>query len=568
MSFSQGFSNGLSLMLSAERINLLKEERDLAKAREQELSKPVAEVDSQLAGQFTEGTTVREAGDIMSLRAQEQQMRASETDIEFREAQTETIKTQLEYLPENLRLGNAISKANLASIETTTEGRVLDNILKQRNIDNQRDYDNAKLGADLFTSLVKYGSDKQFMELKGSASYDAVIMGLASMAGKLDKDGQADVVSILSPEHAKAQQALNPVYKALQSGNIENINLGDYNSELNTLLGSRKSEFVGKNFKKEDGTKSKIVDLNIDFNSLEGISGSERSGGNVIIKGSFKLEDGTEVSSYIPDSSKAVISETQQSTDAFSVSLSDLMDNASSLKSLIDVGMNPDNVGAMMVARDVMVMKRNMFERDPNALININEKAIRAYQIEFENHATKLRTNPTIRDAITYIGGSDAAAESDAIKLINTQFNFFRDVDVLSKPEAEDAGIDTSRTDGPYYRFKRNDDGSLILPVDASLVDQNVRSVEENATLLKKGTAFEETPQQTIIDNTIRIGSYVARPTDSFEVVLEEVKANNPGLGADIDEWMRFAEAQAAENNIELDEESKMKLLANYPGLR
>ena len=570
MSFADGFNSSLSLMLSLERTNLLKEEEESKKRREQELTQDVAGVAPDLADQFETGTTVREAGDVMTLRTQGAQLESSKATTKLRGQQSEMIGIELEGYRDRLATSDATAQANLNTIQLSNEGLEMDNVIKSKGIKNQQDYDNSKLSLDIFGGLLAHANDPVFMESKGTSAYDLVVQGFAEQANSLDRAGAVDLLSMLDKDYAKNMLALEPLFKALQSGaGLENVNLADYNTELNKMLDIRKNEFIGSTFKKADGTKAKITGLNIDFNSLEGVSGSERSGGNVLIKGTFKLDDGTEVLSYIPDSSRAVISEAQESTDAFSISLGDLMDTASASRSIIQTALNPNNVAIFQVAADVAERKRNLYERDPNKLANINAQAIETFGVYSNRFSQQLQLDSNLPSEIKYIGSNDPERESESIRKLATKYNFTDDVDILSRDAAEDLGIDVEEG-ATYYRYKRDENGGLIKSVRQSLVDQNVPSVDEIANGLKAGTPFEKTKVETRVQQTYTIGGVTVNRTDALSTVLPQIKQANPQIPAeDIDAYIEAARAAYRDRGQgELSEQAILDLLSRYPLLR
>ena len=570
MSFADGFNSSLSLMLSLERTNLLKEEEESKKRREQELTQDVAGVAPDLADQFETGTTVREAGDVMTLRTQGAQLESSKATTKLRGQQSEMIGIELEGYRDRLATSDATAQANLNTIQLSNEGLEMDNVIKSKGIKNQQDYDNSKLSLDIFGGLLAHANDPVFMESKGTSAYDLVVQGFAEQANSLDRAGAVDLLSMLDKDYAKNMLALEPLFKALQSGaGLENVNLADYNTELNKMLDIRKNEFIGSTFKKADGTKAKITSLNIDFNSLEGVSGSERSGGNVLIKGTFKLDDGTEVLSYIPDSSRAVISEAQESTDAFSISLGDLMDTASASRSIIQTALNPNNVAIFQVAADVAERKRNLYERDPNKLANINAQAIETFGVYSNRFSQQLQLDSNLPSEIKYIGSNDPERESESIRKLATKYNFTDDVDILSRDAAEDLGIDVEEG-ATYYRYKRDENGGLIKSVRQSLVDQNVPSVDEIANGLKAGTPFEKTKVETRVQQTYTIGGVTVNRTDALSTVLPQIKQANPQIPAeDIDAYIEAARAAYRDRGQgELSEQAILDLLSRYPLLR
>lgn len=570
MSFSDGFNSSLSLMLSLERTNLLKEEEESKKTREAELTQEVADVAPDLGDQFEKGTTVREAGDVMTLRTQGAQLESSKATTRLRGQQSEMIDIELEGYRERLATSDATAQANLNTIQLSNEGLEMDNVIKSRGIENQQDYDNAKLSFDIFGGLLAHANDPVFMESKGTAAYDLVVQGFAEQANSLDRAGAVDLLSMLDKDYAKNMLALEPLFNALQSGaGLENVNLGDYNTELNKMLDIRKNEFIGSTFKKADGTKAKITGLDIDFNTLEAVSGSERSGGNVLIKGTFKLDDGTEVLSYIPDSSRAVISEAQESTDAFSISLGDLMDTAAASRSIIQTALNPNNVAIFQVAADVAERKRNLYERDPNKLANINAQAIETFGVYSNRFSQQLQLDSSLPSEIKFIGSNDPERESESIRKLATKYNFTDDVDILSRDEAEDLGIDVEEG-ATFYRFKRDENGGLIKSVRQSLVDQNVPSVNEIANGLKAGTPFEKTKVETRVQQAYTIGGVAVNRTDALSTVLPQIKQANPQVPSeDIDAYIEAARASARNRGLgELSDQAILDLLSRFPLLR
>lgn len=570
MSFGKGFNDSLSVMLSMDRLNLLKEEQELSKDREAEVTQDIANVDPDLAGQFAEGTTVREAGDISTLRAQQAQTESSQATTRLRGQQSDTIDIELEGYRERLATSDATAQANLRNIELSNENVEMDNIIKRKGITNQQDYDNARTSLDILNGLMVHANDKTFMDSKGTSAYDLVINGFAEQANTLDRAGSVDLLSMLDKDYAKNMIALEPLFQALQSdGGLENVNFGDYNTELNKMLDIRKNEFIGKTFKKSDGSKAKITGLNIDFNSLEAVSGSERSGGNVLLKATFSLDDGTEALSYIPDSTRAVISESLESTDAFSISLNDLMDTASSSRAIIQNALNPNNVAVFQVAADVNERRKNLYETDPRELTNINNKAIETFGVLSNRFAQLLAMDSQLNREIVSIGGSDAGKESESIAKLNSKYNFLDDVDVLTASEAEDLGIDAE--DGQiYYRFKRDENNVPIKSVRQSLVDQNVPSIEEISNGLKAGTPFEKRKTETRVQQTYNIGGISVSRTDSLDSVLPQIKNSNPQIdAADIDNYIAAARIAARNRGLgELSDQAILDLLSKYPLLR
>jgi hypothetical protein len=488
--FADGFSSGLNMMLSARRLALYEEDAEAKRKEAEQADMPIADVDPALGTSFKPGTTVGQAEDISSLRTAEQNIRTSEQQIAASKATTaltekrgQLIDLQLD--PERIARMDLAEKLNVDMLGIQVDMEKLD-------YENARTYKNAKLGLNVFGSLASVAAEKD--RVMGTASYDAAIIDIAGQTIDGYKNGDIDMLKVIAPKFVKATQTLAPIInQGMQNPEVfENLNLGDYGDSLNQLFSMKSQKYVGKKYIASDGTEGEITKVTIDFDSFAIDPESVRGGGTAVLKGDFTYKDaeGNEYTktSFIPDAGKAVIRETQDGSDARSVSLNDMIDYSSSAVSLVNESIANTDPGVFRVARDAEEIRVAMLERDPTDLQRIKANAV---DIFLKNQEALNRTWVTgnLNSVATKIGSNDSIGEDRAIKsIMGAGLDIMSDIDIISGQDAKDLGFEG---DGPFYRFKRNDDGSLIKTPKQAAFD-SLPTINDLETRLKKGTAFED----------------------------------------------------------------------------
>lgn len=528
--FSDGFNSTLNLMLSAQRVGLYKEELEEKRKKEERLAQPIEELSPGAAADLgvEADTTLDQAATISNIQAQQ-------ANIQRSEAQTKEIDKRVGFLDERERLDNAVRQSTIDANNLKNKSTEQQIEAFGRTMDSQQDFENAVFARDTFNIIAELAENP---EMAGTPTYDAMLLEAASLARKGIEQGAIDIAEALSPGMQEAISTLAPLMNGLRKGLIQDpseIVLGDYSESLNKLFNVKKNKYLGKTYIAEDGTKGEITGLDIDFNTFEIEAGSERSGGKAIIKGVFTYvtPDGeTKQSnpSFIPDASKAVIRETQRGSDAFAVSLTDMVDIAASTESMIATAVNT-NPEMFRVAADLRKNNIDNYARNAEGQVSINQKVSEIFQKNAIDLGDTLARNNLTRQFKNIGGGPDTAVrESEALYQFAGAFpKILKDIDVIQggSKEAEDLGLEG---DGVFYRLKRNKDGSLVKTLNQALIDTLPTRAEIEINL-KKGTPFEETPVE-FADSFNFKGQPINRGL-SKEVYLPIIKEKYPDRDID-----------------------------------
>ena len=570
--FADGFNQGLNLMFSAKRLSLYEDELELRRANQERLDKPVSEVAPGVATDLgiSPDTTFGDAQNVMNLEKTRTDIDASKSRIDYTKGQTDLINLELD--PERVARRDNEAELIIDQRKLQNESSELDNIAKQKQYDNSIEYQDAILAENLMNSAFVLANDPEFINSRGTSSYDLVISNLADIYGKSSEKGRTDIVKVFAPEMIQARAAIQPIIKAFRSEDpqaLGEVDFEDYNTELNTFFDVKKGQYLGKNFKKADGTTSQVKDVSIDFGSIKATG----NGNAILLKGIFVLEDGSEISSYMPDTAAANIVESNKSTDAVSVSMTDMIDITASIDQLLGLALsNPNNAEVFNIMSQVAQRDREMLERgEVSDLIKINVEATREQDRQKDLLNDKWVTTNSQRIA-TRIGGDNAQRESDAIEQIMTNFEFMADVDVLSETDAAELGITFTKGTGPYYRFKRNEDGSLIKSPLQSAINQNVMPIGDIQTQLKKGTAFEDkSPERPALSSGFvfsKLPDEISRG-ETLAIALPKIKQAYPSV--DVDSYIsavRNSYANRYPNQPPLSDDAILDLLSRNPLLR
>jgi hypothetical protein len=276
----------------------------------------------------------------------------------------------------------------------------------------------------------------------------------------------------------------------------------------------------------------------------------------------------------MPDSAGATIVESNKSTDAVSVSLTDMIDVTASIDALLGMALSDPNNAKIFedMARIEKDNKDLLAQGDVSNLVKINVEAIKEFDRQTDNFREVWVTSNAANTA-KRIGRGDPTRESDAIRELSTQFNFLADVDVLSAEEAVEAGIDITKTpEGPFYRYKRSDDGSLVKSPLQSAIDQNIMSFDSIVTGLKRGTSFEDTSPTAPTLSSGFIFSKLSDPIargDTLSNALPKIKEAYPTV--DVDAYVAQVRKLYADRYPDagpLSDDAILELLTRNPLLR
>ena len=494
--FTDGFTSTLNLMLSARRVGLYEEELENRREKEERSAQPIDEVAPDTAANLgvEPGTSIDQSTAVASIDASVAAREASEATTEQRNVQTQLIQKQLDVFDKREAADMAINEAQLEGLNLDNISREQKNLEFGRQIEDKATYRNAVIAKGIYADMQEIADNP---DLKGTPTYDYLIQTIVSATQSAVDRGDIDIAATFSPEIVEAINNLKPLTNGFKTGaitDVSEINLGDYNESLNRIFGTKKNKYLGKKYIANDGTSGVITDVNLDFNTFEIEPGSERSGGKAILKAvySYRTEDGEikqSNASFIPDAKKAVIRETQKGTDAFSVSLTDMIDITSATEAIVMDGLNR-NPSIFQVAADVNQRRINALERTPDGALSLNVRVSEVMRSNLNNAADVISRNQLDRE-YKYIGGDNAKKESDALTTISAYFpKIMSDVDIIvgGTPEAEEAGI---TGEGRFLRLKRNEKDEIIKPIQTVILD-TLDSEAEVERRLKQGTPFED----------------------------------------------------------------------------
>lgn len=492
--FSDGFQSGLNMMFSAERLRLSKEELDLRKKASERENAPISDIDPTLGASFGEGTTVGQAKDITSIKASESNILNQKSMTGYRDKQGKLIDIQLS--PERIARQDTTEKLAIQQAEQTLESNRL--TIRGQGVDvrSKEELEDVTIAMGVYESMdILAQARKANPEIVGTVSYQASENNIIRQAMRGVENGNIDIIKTLNKDHVDAVEAISPIIKRAKNNPEEfsNLNLGDYNEPLNVLFSTKSRKYVGKKYIAEDGTKGKITAVNLDFNSFDIDPSSVNKGGKAILKGEFTYVDdqGKEHKKigFLPDAAKPVIRETQQGTDAHSVSLTDMIDIASAVPAIIADAMSRDNGSMFAVAESLEKNTRNQMLQNTKGLAAYKVAANNAFEDQMDRAADRWNAG-RLDTAAKSIGGDDATAESEAIsKIFSTGFDIMSDVDIINDPNTiEELDLEGN---GPFYRMKRNPNGTLIKsPIQAS--QDSLQTMEELETQFKRGTVYDE----------------------------------------------------------------------------
>jgi len=482
--FSDGFNQGLNLMLSARRLSIYEEQLEDQQKRREAQETPVADLGVE---GFAEGTTVEQAEQA--------------TTIEQRVAGTEGTRARTELLDRQTQLIDIELSPELQEFAKKERQLILDTrenelAVAKMNTEQAEMFNSAQAGRYVYGSLANLAEElKNNPALMGTASIDVAINHLVDVSYEDVKKGNINIVKGLTPDMGKALNVLNPLVRQIQQNPemLENLNLGDYNQSLNEVFSMKSRGYIGKRYVAEDGTKGTITGIELDFNSFEVEEQSIKSNKpSAILKGNFTYVDdeGNEYTktSFVPDISKSVIRETQVGTDAQSISLTDMIDITSSLSTIMmDTITDPSKLPILEMAAAVNEKLEQRLTRTVEGELKFKDAANEQFRINEKALAERIQTDRALISAQKKLGNDDEGA-SEAISIfLQKGIDITSSIEELSDVEVDDLGFTKGKK---HYRLKEG-----ILPNEAIF-----NSLKSEATLekeLRSGTVYENKPSPT-----------------------------------------------------------------------
>jgi hypothetical protein len=482
--FSDGFNQGLNLMLSARRLSIYEEQLEDQQKRREAQETPVADLGVE---GFAEGTTVEQAEQATTIEQRVAATEGTQARTELLDRQTQLIDIELS--PEL----QEFAKKERQLILDTRENELA---VAKMNTEQAEMFNSAQAGRYVYGSLANLAEElKNNPALMGTASIDVAINHLVDVSYDDVKKGNINIVKALTPDMGKALNVLNPLVRQIQQNPemLENLNLGDYNQSLNEVFSMKSRGYIGKRYVAEDGTKGTITGIELDFNSFEVEEQSIKSNKpSAILKGNFTYVDdeGNEYTktSFVPDISKSVIRETQVGTDAQSISLTDMIDITSSLSTIMmDAITDPSKLPILEMAAAVNEKLEQRLSRTVEGELKFKNAANDQFRLNEKALAERIQADQTLISAQKKLGNDDEGA-SEAISIfLQKGIDITSSIEELSDVEVDDLGFTKGKK---HYRLKEG-----ILPNEAIF-----NSLKSEATLekeLRSGTVYENKPSPT-----------------------------------------------------------------------
>ena len=548
--FSDGFNQGLNLMLSARRLSIYEEQLEDQQKRREAQETPVADLGVE---GFAEGTTVEQAEQA--------------TTIEQRVAGTEGTRARTELLDRQTQLIDIELSPELQEFAKKERQLILDTrenelAVAKMNTEQAEMFNSAQAGRYIYSSLENIAQKlKEKPELMGSPSIDVAINHLVDVSYDDVKKGNINIIKALTPQMAKAVNVISPLVRQIQQNPemLENLNLGDYNESLNEIFSMKSRGYIGKRYVAEDGTKGLITGIELDFNSFDVEEQSIKSNRpSAILKGNFTYVDdeGNEYTktSFVPDISKSVIRETQVGTDAQSISLTDMIDISSSLSTIMmDAVTDPSKIPLLEMASAVNEKLEQRLSRTVEGELKFKKAANDQFRLNEAALGEKIQSNQKLLRAQPKLGNDDEDASKAISLFLANDIDLTSSIEELSDVEVDELGY----TKGvKHYRLKKG-----ISPSEAIY-----NSLKSEATLekeLRSGTVYENKPSPTPTRASVfNFRGIDIQASESREEYLPKLREAYPEQDVDVlVDTARLRYKARFPNNPELTDENLLVLL-------
>lgn len=366
MSFSRGFNTGFSIFTDMAKLSMAREQAELSEQAQfgfytspegerVEKENAFGEDGNLLEGfKFTPGTAQLTEERVESLRFQ--------NDPEMQNLAKET-----------RRLANENSAA---SLET-------------RRLMNRRTL-NEELGAELYNFYSGFDelvSNPQAWEAMPEKKKDFFINTQSNIAQGIKDFYGVDPLALFDDKvvsgYESAARLQNEIMKNPEA--LENLNLGDYASGLNSLFNLQTNKYEGKTF--DDGErKGKITNVSIDFENFEIDPDTNQVILNALYDVDFDGEEVKGIEGILNDTDRDVIRPSLEADDSVAFSLNDLLDYMSAGASVLGSMTNSENKLAFEVASKANLRRASMYDA-------VDLKTASAFESEVDKAFAKQMTN-------------------------------------------------------------------------------------------------------------------------------------------------------------------------------
>ena len=366
MSFSRGFNTGFSIFTDMAKLGIAREQAELSEqAQFGFYTSPEGE-------RVEKENAFGEDGNILE-------------GFKFTPGTAQLTEERVE----NLRFQNDPEMQNLAKETRRLANENSAASLETRRLMNRRTL-NEELGAELYNFYSGFDelvSNPQAWEAMPEKKKDFFINTQSSIAQGIKDFYGVDPLALFDDKvvsgYESAARLQNEIMK--NPDVLENLNLGDYASGLNSLFNLQTSKYEGKTF--NDGEREgKITNASVAFSTFEIDPDTNQVILNALYDVDFDGEEVKGIQGILNDTDRDVIRPSLEADDSVAFSLNDLLDYMSAGASVLGSMTNSENKLAFEVASKANLRRASMYDA-------VDLKTASAFESEVDKAFAKQMTD-------------------------------------------------------------------------------------------------------------------------------------------------------------------------------
>ena len=366
MSFSRGFNTGFSIFTDMAKLGIAREQAELSEqAQFGFYTSPEGE-------RVEKENAFGEDGNILE-------------GFKFTPGTAQLTEERVE----NLRFQNDPEMQNLAKETRRLANENSEASLQTRRLMNRRTL-NEELGAELYNFYSGFDelvSNPQAWEAMPEKKKDFFINTQSSIAQGIKDFYGVDPLALFDDKvvsgYESAARLQNEIMK--NPDVLENLNLGDYASGLNSLFNLQTNKYEGKTF--NDGEREgKITNVSVDFSNFEIDPDTNQVILNALYDVDFDGEEVKGIQGILNDTDRDVIRPSLEADDSVAFSLNDLLDYMSAGASVLGSMTNSENKLAFEVASKANLRRSSMYDA-------VDLKTASAFESEVDKAFAKQMTD-------------------------------------------------------------------------------------------------------------------------------------------------------------------------------
>ena len=366
MSFSRGFNTGFSIFTDMAKLGIAREQAELSEqAQFGFYTSPEGE-------RVEKENAFGEDGNILE-------------GFKFTPGTAQLTEERVE----NLRFQNDPEMQNLAKETRRLANENSAASLETRRLMNRRTL-NEELGAELYNFYSGFDelvSNPQAWEAMPEKKKDFFINTQSNIAQGIKDFYGVDPLALFDDKvvsgYESAARLQNEIMK--NPDVLENLNLGDYASGLNSLFNLQTNKYEGKTF--NDGEREgKITNVSVDFSNFEIDPDTNQVILNALYDVDFDGEEVKGIQGILNDTDRDVIRPSLEADDSVAFSLNDLLDYMSAGASVLGSMTNSENKLAFEVASKANLRRASMYDA-------VDLKTAAAFESEVDKAFAKQMTD-------------------------------------------------------------------------------------------------------------------------------------------------------------------------------